>query len=245
MKTIKKTDFDNIKDIYALLGVSWQTVYKWRENLVSTHEGLLKRNFIEKAGCLFSLSLDEKERLANKAGLSLYEFKIAGKRNHENGLLECSNADKYQNSEFSTEIFPYNSNSKADTQNLYKQKNVQNINFSGHIKSLIATYTGKQLELYRAASMTDRMFRYIKSGQHLKKESILTLLIVMDLELSDIQIALKKAGFVLTDSLITDAVIIWMLNNDALNLKGEERLWCVNYTLEALSLPLLVKEPRD
>jgi len=208
-KAIKKSDVANMKDIYALLQVSWQTIYKWRENLVSTHEGSLKRNFIHKAGCLFSLSPDQEEELANKAGLSLCE------------------------SRFRADHFPR------------VQKIASNLNFAVHIKSLLKQYPGKQSNLYMAASMTDRMFRYIKSGQYLKKESILTLLIVMDLELPDIQIALKKAGFILSNSLLVDAIITWVLNNDARNLKGEERLWCVNNMLEALSLPLLIKEPKE
>ena len=40
----------------------------------------------------------------------------------------------------------------------------------------------------------ERMFRHIKSGIYLRKESVLALLIAMGQDLENIQITLKKAG---------------------------------------------------
>jgi len=84
------------------------------------------------------------------------------------------------------------------------------------------------------------MFRHIKNGQYLKKESVLALLIVLDLLLNEIQTALKKAGLFLSNSLANDAVVTWMLSNDACSLRGAVRLRTINETLYSLDLPLLM-----
>ena len=195
-KHIKKSGLTNIRDVYALLGVSWQTVYKWRENPSATQSrGSLKHNFIENAGLLFGLNYHEKEVLANKAGLSL----------GPSASEPCSNQ-----------------------------------NFAIHFNALISTFPGKKNELCQAALVSDRMFRYIKSGLYLKKEPILALLIVLGLELDKIQAALKKAGFILSKSLPNDSVIIWMLKNQVKALTGAVRLNIVNDTLFSLCLPLLM-----
>ena len=196
LKLIKKSGLTNIRDVYALLGVSWQTVYKWRENPTATQSrGSLKHSFIENTGLLFGLDQHEKEMLANKAGLSL----------GSSATEPCSNQ-----------------------------------NFAIHFNALISTFPGKKNELYQSALVSDRMFRYIKSGLYLKKEPILALLIVLGLELDRIQTALRKAGFILSQSLHNDAVIIWMLKNQAKALAGADRLRIINETLFSLCLPLLM-----
>jgi len=84
------------------------------------------------------------------------------------------------------------------------------------------------------------MFRHIKSGRFLRKEPVLALLIALGLELEDIQFALKKAGFILSDSLPRDSIIIWMLNNESINQKREMRLMQINEILYSLGQPLLM-----
>lgn len=187
-----------MKDIYALLEVSWQVIYKWRNNPTTTQSRYsLKHDFIKKAGELFSLNLEEQESLAIKAGLSLH-----GLWGHD--------------------------------------KKSPNIGFANHFNKLLNKYPGKKIELCKAALVSDRMFRHIKSGYHLKKEPILALLITMELGLADIQTALKKSGYFLSSSIPSDAVIIWMINNEVYCQKGAMRLHYINETLYSLNLPLLM-----
>jgi hypothetical protein len=222
-----------MKDIYALLGVSWQAVYKWRENPITTQtRSYIKYNFIKRAGELFSLDMDEMEALANKAGLSL----CASDFNSEIDLKSIPTYD-YFATECSDELSP---DIEGINPYLVSQLKYTNTSFAIYFNALLATYTGKKNELCGAASVSDRMFRHIKAGRYLKKEVVLALLIVLGLSLNEIQTALKKAGFILSNSLPNDAVVIWMLNNDACNLCGAVRLRTINETLYSLDLPLLM-----
>jgi len=104
---------------------------------------------------------------------------------------------------------------------------------------LLATYPKKLVELCHIASVSDRMLRYIKSGKHLKKESILALLIAMEQDLETIQNILRKAGYILSNSLPNDVVIMWILENEPLNYQGLNLNYRINETLDSLELPLL------
>jgi len=222
LKPIKKTTITNLKDIYALLGVSWQTVYKWRDNSISTQSrGGLKHDFIVRAGELFSLNSNEKENLANKAGLSLLD------------------------TEFSTELTPLTSEIKKVSSKNSIRNIPTNINFATHFGKLLATYTSKKIELCEAALVSDRMFRHVKSGCHLKKEPLLAILIAMGLAFDDIQSSLKKAGFFLSASLPNDSIIMWMIENGIHDREGAMRLHNINETLYSLDLPLLMTKTRD
>ena len=203
------------------MGVSWQAIYKWRENSAYTPKSPLKRNVIEKAGDLFSLNQDEKEALANKAGLSICDFRVNTVRR------------------------PSEKSEAGDSQISYKNQMHSNKNFSNHFKLLLSECPGDNSKLCESASVSDRMFRHIKSGKHLRKEPILALLIIMGLELEDVQIALKKAGFFLSNSLYSDAVVIWMLKNKSQYFTSSKLLDRINDVLASLGFPLLMTEQRE
>ena len=91
----------------------------------------------------------------------------------------------------------------------------------------------------------ERMFRHIKSGVYLRKESILALLIAMGQNLVNIQIALKKAGFILSASMYSDTVVIWMMENKLIRNIGTARLASINNVLYDLDLPLLMTRSKE
>ena len=93
--------------------------------------------------------------------------------------------------------------------------------------------------------VSERMFHHIKNGKHLRKETVLALLIVMELSVSEIQVTLKKAGFVLSNAIARDVVIMWLLENELDNKKGEKRLLYINDKLYALELPLLTTRSKE
>jgi hypothetical protein len=230
-QTLKKRGLNNLKDVYALLGVSWQTVYKWRYNAATTQSrGYFKHSLIKKAGELFSLGHAETENLANKAGLS-----VCG----NSWLPRLEIMDKL-NGEFSEEIAIY-----ADEILKYKTLEPVNSDFVEHFSNLLASYPDKKIDLCDAALVSDRMFRHIKSGRFLRKEPLLALLIVMNLNWDDIQKALEKAGFTLSHSVHFDVVTMWMLKNELHNHKGAKRLYRINELLDSLKLPLLMTRCRD
>ena len=141
-----------------------------------------------------------------------------------------------QNVELSSELFPdFVPCEKIDA----------NVDFANHFNTLLAAYPGKKIDLYKAALVSDRMFRHIKSGHHLRKEPILALLIAMGLNLENIQVALMQAGYILSHSMLNDAVIMWMLKNDASKQNSAGRLQTINDTLDSLGLPLLMTRMKE
>ena len=129
----------------------------------------------------------------------------------------------------------------------HKTVEIKNVNehvrelgaFTHQLNDLIAG-SGRQLsELTNKAFMSDRLLRHMKKGQCLRKETILSLLIVLGQELDNIQSVLKKAGYFLSHSLVYDVVIMWVLKHEVCLLDGANRLLKVNYVLEDLNLPLV------
>ena len=247
--------------------------WRYNLTSTQTREGF-KCDVIMKAGELFSFTYSETEGLANKAGLSLFrgepppgndlDVDLFSKIRAPSCAFLCSDAfvgkfldgtitrnDPY--AEFSTEIcidikevsfdtgneiFPFKNFKDASC------KNSTNTRFSNHFYSLLSEYPGKKSDLYKAASISDRMFRHIKTGRYLRKESVLALLIVMGLGLVDIQRSLKIAGYILSHSIPNDAVILWILENDTHRYKGARRLYNINEILYSLELPLLMTRPK-
>ena len=111
--------------------------------------------------------------------------------------------------------------------------------FAKHFTTLLSCCPMKVYELCGAAQISDRMFRYIRQGTHLRKGTVLALLISMDQDLHNIQTALKKAGYVLTHSLPEDLVVLWLLENKLLSGTAHNRIILLNETLDYLGLPLL------
>lgn len=138
--------------------------------------------------------------------------------------------------EISDELFPY--------PKLPNQKAV-NGEFLLCFNDLLAASRLKPGDLCKAALVSDRMMRHIRNGRHLAKESVLALLVAMELELPQIQAALQKTGYILTKSLPGDAVVIWMLENVLYKHSGSKRVFLVNDELEEFNLPLLMTKLRD
>lgn len=170
---------------------------------------------------MFCLNYLQIEQLANKAGLSLH---------NENKNILYSDST----SEFSNELSP-------DLNKIHLNKSDSNINtdFSKHFNFLLSRYNGKNVNLYTMSSISERMFRHIKSGKYLRKEAVLALLITLELDIDDIQIALKKAGLILSSSIASDAIIIWLLGNEVKDFSGVKRLLYINEILYSLKLPIL------
>ena len=114
-----------------------------------------------------------------------------------------------------------------------------NLTFAEHFTVLLASCPIRTHDLCGAAQISDRMFRYIRQGVHLRKGAIVALLISMEQDLHDIQTTLKTAGFVLTRSLPEDLIVMWMLENGELQGTPYNRIISINETLDYFGLPLL------
>jgi len=208
----------------------------WRSNTGSTQtKGWLKYKVIARAGELFGMTPADIEKLANKAGLSMQHLL----ENKNIGLMNLS----FQNDEFSTEIFPYDAVSKSKPTTKHESivsEAPQYTAFMQHLEDLISSYPGKKKEIYEAALVSERMFRYIRSGINVKKEPTLALLIAMRQPLDSIQKCLAKAGFILSKSIVSDVVIMQALEDEAHINSIANMVYRVNTTLDSLDLPLLM-----
>ena len=213
-----------MKEVYALLGENPSAVYNWRYNESSAQSRQsFKHGFIIKVGKVFGLEHDETEALANKAGLSVSFLLPSGDGGTDCGAGQASCADK-----------PIIDGSV-------------NEGFAKHFNGLLSAYSGKKAELCVAATVEDRMFRHIKSGRYLRKESVLALLIAMGLSFGDIRCALAKAGYALSHSVPGDIVVIWMFEKGNVEsiADGGARLHEINMELHRLGLPLLMTRAKQ
>ena len=151
-----------------------------------------KYNAIEAATILFALSSQEKENLANKAGLTLY----------------------------------------------------QDSNFPLYLQTFIVKSQKKHKTIYTDSLLSERMYRHIKSGRYLTKISLLALTISLGCTIDEIHTVLQKAGYVLSESIAFDMVVLWLLQNTG-GKKEKELLLCINDVLYELELPLLMTRDKS
>ncbi|MDR0502233.1 MAG: hypothetical protein LBH16_02815 [Treponema sp.] len=109
--------------------------------------------------------------------------------------------------------------------------------FTGHLRGLIEKKGSLFFELHNKAQVSERMFQYIKKGKLPSKETLIALSVPMGIGINGIQELLKKAGYVLSNSLPNDAIIMWMLKNSSNNAKC---LHDINFVLYDFDLPLLM-----
>ena len=88
------------------------------------------------------------------------------------------------------------------------------------------------------ANVTERMLEYIKAGMRPAKETLLAIAISVGYSVEKIQHLLKTCGYVLSDSIPADIVILYYLKNNRM-LSGTSLVWQINAVLEELELPLL------
>ena len=72
----------------------------------------------------------------------------------------------------------------------------------------------------------------------------MAILIALEQNVGDIQVLLKKAGYVMSKSLPGDVIVMWVLENNAERKSGTSRLFQINTILDSLGLPLLMTRPR-
>lgn len=117
-------------------------------------------------------------------------------------------------------------------------------NFVEIFGGMLDAYPKSKRHLCEVSFVSDRMFRYIKEGQYSKKGAVLALSISMGQSLDNIQTLLKSAGYVLSESLPNDAVILWILRHT--NQPHDGRVFQINEVLNSLGLPLLMtREQRE
>lgn len=112
--------------------------------------------------------------------------------------------------------------------------------FCGYFHQLLAGKRGRYKSICEAANVSERMFQYIKSKKKPSKETLLAIAISLGLGIDEIQLLLKKAGYVLSASLPNDAVVYWFLSGERKADGNIPVLFHINEVLADLKLPLLM-----
>ena len=105
-------------------------------------------------------------------------------------------------------------------------------------------YEKKSRLFYQNANISERMFQYIKNGKNPTKETTLAIAVSMNLTPEDTQRLLRSAGYVLSKSIPSDEVILWLLSNEEHN-QNASKLFQINEVLYALDMPLLMTREKN
>ena len=87
------------------------------------------------------------------------------------------------------------------------------------------------------------MFQYIKTEKNPTKETAMAIAVAMNMNREDTQRLLRSAGYVLSKSIPSDMVILWMLSNKE-EKQSTSLLFRINEVLYELDLPLLMTRER-
>lgn len=109
--------------------------------------------------------------------------------------------------------------------------------FITNFNTILENYKGSYRALCQEAGVDERMFRHLRAGKFVRKETLLALSITAGATFHDVQKVLRAARYILSDSLPADVVVKWMLNNCA---GGEGLIQQINDTLYMLGLPVLM-----
>jgi hypothetical protein len=135
-------------------------------------------------------------------------------------------------------IFQLNNDEKENLANKAGFSLYADENFAAYLAEILSAHSNKESYLRDMAMISDRMFRYIKSGKFLRKEAVLALGISLNPEIDALHVFVKKAGYVLSDSIPGDAVVKWLLLNKKTGRTNP--VMYINEVLENLKLPLLM-----
>lgn len=113
------------------------------------------------------------------------------------------------------------------------------------LKLLRTKYEKKSRLFYKTANISERMYQYINNDRNPTKQTVLAIAAAMDMNLEDTRRLLKSAGYVLSKSVPSDAVILWLLSGNESNQSTIPLLFQINEILYALDMPLLMTREKN
>ena len=100
-------------------------------------------------------------------------------------------------------------------------------------------YSGKIVELCEKAMISDRMLR-LYNHKTPTKQTVMALAVTLDKSADELDELLKKYGYCLSDSIITDVVVKWYILHSYKNHCEKLLINDINEILDAMGLPLLM-----
>lgn len=114
-----------------------------------------------------------------------------------------------------------------------------NTDFSRYLVNLIRNKS-KHKKLYEYAQISERMFQRIKAGRIPTKESLISILVSLELGLDEVKTTLEKAGYTLSDSIAWDVVVKTFILEFEDTGNYENAAYKINDVLYDMDMPLLM-----
>lgn len=114
-----------------------------------------------------------------------------------------------------------------------------NTDFSRYLVNLIRNKS-KHKKLYEYAQISERMFQRIKAGRIPTKESLISILVSLELGLDEVKTVLEKAGYTLSDSIVWDVVVKTFILEFKNTGNYENAAYRINDVLYDMDMPLLM-----
>ena len=114
-----------------------------------------------------------------------------------------------------------------------------NTDFSRYLVNLIRNKS-KHKKLYEYAQISERMFQRIKAGRIPTKESLISILVSLELGLDEVKTTLEKAGYTLSDSIAWDVVVKTFILEFENTGNYENAAYRINDVLYDMDMPLLM-----
>lgn len=110
--------------------------------------------------------------------------------------------------------------------------------FADALEEILKKHDLKGSICYKKANISERMYQYIAKGRNPTKETALAVSLSLDLTLEEVEILLKAAGYVLSNSLPNDMVVFYLITHRE---ECESPLvFYINEVLQELQMPLLM-----
>lgn len=114
-----------------------------------------------------------------------------------------------------------------------------NTDFSRYLVNLIRNKS-KHKKIYEYAQISERMFQRIKAGRIPTKESLISILVSLELGLDEVKTVLEKAGYTLSDSIVWDVVVKTFILEFENTGNYENAAYRINDVLYDMDMPLLM-----
>lgn len=113
-------------------------------------------------------------------------------------------------------------------------------NFNFYLKDVIKRKNQKYNHIAKHAEISERMFNYFLNNKIPSKCSLLAIATTLNLTLVETNELLSKAGYSLSNSILSDVIIKKIILNQKIKSSNKNNLEKINEILYELSLPLLM-----
>ncbi len=215
--------------------------YKYTAEWLSSHGIVLQESFTDRL-CCYAKILKKKNRLSsiNDAYNMLGCSKDNISRWKHNPCSTHASARRLKLSvvQKTASVFQL---TEQEAENLANMAGLSLCKRQSSLETFLARSNQKIHVMLEKAGVSERMFQYYRAGKDPSKQSLLAIAISLELPLEEIQELLRMYGYVLSESLPNDAVVLWFLKNyQNTASQNISLIYSINDILQEMQLPLLM-----